>query len=60
VLKAAGIEIGDAVDVREESGRIVVALHAVCGDIADLVAKITPDNLHDPVDFGPSIGREQL
>lgn len=60
VLKAARIEIGDAVDVREERGRIVVELHPACGDIAHLVAKITPDNLHDPVDFGPSIGREQL
>ena len=61
VLKAAKIEIDDAVDVREERGRIVVEpLRPASYDIADLVAKITPDNLHDVVDFAPPVGKEWL
>ena len=61
VLKAAKIEIDDAVDVREERGRIVVGpLRPASCDIADLAAKITPDNLHDEADFGPPVGKERL
>lgn len=26
--------------------------------LADLLANITPDNLHDEIDFGPPVGRE--
>ena len=61
VLKAARIEIGDVVDVREELGRIVVEpLQATSYDLADLLDRITPENLHEDVDFGPPIGRERL
>ncbi len=61
VLKAAKIEIDDAVDVREERGRIIVEpLRPASCDIANLVAKITPDNLHDEVDFGRPVGKERL
>jgi antitoxin MazE len=61
VLKAAKVEIGDAVDVREENGRIVVEpLRPSSYDLAELVAKITPDNLHEEIDLGPSLGKERL
>ena len=61
VLKAARIEIGDVVDVREEQGRIVVEpLQATSYDLADLLDRITPENLHEDVDFGPPTGRERL
>ncbi|WP_321902418.1 AbrB/MazE/SpoVT family DNA-binding domain-containing protein [Burkholderia cenocepacia] len=26
--------------------------------LADVLANITPDNLHDEIDFGPPVGRE--
>ncbi|WP_181034882.1 AbrB/MazE/SpoVT family DNA-binding domain-containing protein [Cronobacter sakazakii] len=29
-------------------------------DLFDLMAKVTEENLHAPVDFGPSVGREAL
>jgi antitoxin MazE len=61
VLKAARIEIDDPVDVREEQGRIVVEpLHPASYDLADLLQRITSDNLHEEVDFGPPVGRERL
>jgi antitoxin MazE len=61
VLKAAKIRIDDPVDIREERGRIVVApLRPASYDLADLVSRITPDNLHDEVDFGGPVGKERL
>ena len=61
VLKAAKIEIGDPVDIREEQGRIVVEpLRPASYALADLVGKITRDNLHDEVDFGRPVGKERL
>lgn len=61
ILKAAKVEIDDAVDVREENGRIVVEpLRPSSYDLADLVGKITLDNLHDELDFGPPAGKERL
>ena len=29
-------------------------------DLFDLMAKVTEENLHAPVDFGPPVGREAL
>lgn len=29
-------------------------------NLADLVAKITPENKHDEVDFGAPVGKEQI
>jgi antitoxin MazE len=61
VLKAARIELNDPVDVREEQGRIVVEpLRPSSYDLADLLDRITPDNLHEEVDFGRPVGRERL
>ncbi len=61
VLKAAKIEIDDPVDIREEEGRIVVEpLRPTSYDLASLIEKITPDNLHDEADFGRPVGKERL
>lgn len=61
VLKAARVEIDDPVDIREENGRIIVEpLRPSSYDLAELIDKITPDNLHDEIDFGPPVGKERL
>jgi antitoxin MazE len=61
VLKAAKMQIDDPVDIREERGQIVVApLRPASCDLAGLLRKITPDNLHDEVDFGRPVGKERL
>lgn len=61
VLKAAKIEIDDPVDIRVEGGRIIVErLRSTSYDLADLIKRITPDNLHDVIDFGRPIGKERL
>jgi antitoxin MazE len=59
VLKAANLSLDQPVDVREESGRIVIEpTRRKDFDLAELLKDITPDNLHDEVDFGATTGKE--
>lgn len=58
VLEAARIHLEQAVDVRAEDGRIVIAPATTGYDLDSLVAAITPENRHDEADFGAPIGRE--
>jgi antitoxin MazE len=59
VMQAARLELDEPVDVREESGRIVIEpLRHKPYDLVKLLKEITPRNLHDEVDFGGPIGRE--
>ncbi len=59
VMQAANLRLNDAVDIREESGRIVIEPQPQKPyDLADLVKGITRANLHGEVDFGDSVGRE--
>ena len=58
-LTAAGIAVDDPVDVREEGGRIVIERSApVKLDLTALIDRITPENRHEEIDWGPSVGRE--
>lgn len=59
ILAATGLKIDDPVDVREEEGRIVIepaGRHRY--DLANLLAQVTPENIHEDIDFGPAVGRE--
>ncbi len=59
VLEAAKVRLDQPVDLHVEGGRIVIEpLRPVRYDIADLVAGITDDNLHAPVDMGNAVGQE--
>ncbi len=61
IMEAARLELDDAVDVREEHGRIVIEpIRTVEYDLAHLLAGITPDNVHGEVDFGAAVGKESL
>ena len=53
--------LDEAVDVREESGRIVIEpAQPKEYDLAELVKGITRENLHDEADFGRPVGKEAL
>lgn len=57
VMAASRLTVDQTVDVREESGRIII--EPICVDELEmLVAGITPDNLHSEVGFGPAVGKE--
>ncbi|MFD2815831.1 AbrB/MazE/SpoVT family DNA-binding domain-containing protein [Paracoccus aerius] len=61
VMAAAGLRLDQAVEVREDKGRVVIEpiAHEEY-DLADLLAGITPENIHDQVDFGAPVGNEAL
>ena len=61
VMQAAHLELDETVDVREESGRVVIEpAPRKDYDLAELLHRITRKNLHDEVDFGKPVGKEAL
>ncbi len=59
VLETARMEVDEAVNVREESGRIVIEpVRRKEYSLAELVKGITADNQHKEVDFGGPVGKE--
>lgn len=59
VLQAAKLRLEDSVDVREESGRIVIEpVPRKEHRLPELRKRITPENLHVEVDFGGPVGKE--
>jgi antitoxin MazE len=61
ILAAAKLSLDQPVDVREEAVRVVIEpIRAREFDLADLIAGITDDNLHEEIDFRPPVGRERL
>jgi antitoxin MazE len=50
---------GAEVDLSLEKGRLVITpLAEPTYDLSELLAKITPENLHSEADTGPSVGNE--
>ncbi len=59
VMQALQINLDDAIDVREESGRIVIEpVRRKPYDLGALLKGITSKNRHESVDFGPPSGKE--
>jgi len=59
VMQAAQLDLDEPVDVREESGRIVIEpVRHKEYDLAELVRGITRGNQHGEVDFGGPSGKE--
>jgi antitoxin MazE len=59
IMEAAQLALDDVVDIREEGGCIVIEPMRAAGcDLAELLAGITPDNLHAEVGFGEPVGKE--
>lgn len=61
IMQAARLHLDDLVDVREQDGRIVIVpIRNDEYDLAQLLAAITPENLHGELDFGAPVGQELL
>ena len=59
IMDAASLKLDETVDVREEAGRIVIEpVRPHEYDLAQLLAGITPGNLHGEISFGPAVGHE--
>jgi antitoxin MazE len=60
IMEAARLELNDAVDVREEGGRIVIEPIRLEFTLRQLLEGVTPENAHTEVDFGQPVGKEAL
>ena len=59
VLEAAHVHLDQPIDVRVEEGRIVIEpLRPTSYDLTSLVAGITDENRHEPIEAGPPVGQE--
>lgn len=59
VMAAADLHIDQAVDVREENGRIIIEpIRAPDYDLNAMLAEMEPETFHEDVDFGAPIGKE--
>lgn len=59
VMAAASISVDQAVDVREENGRIIIEpIRAPSYDLNMLLAQMTPETFPDDIDFGAPVGGE--
>jgi antitoxin MazE len=58
-MVAAALSVDQAVDVREEGGRVVIEpVRNPVYDLDKLLDQMTPETFHEEVDFGPPVGGE--
>jgi antitoxin MazE len=56
---ALNLKEDDAVEMREEDGRLVIEKAKRDHPTLDeLLARVTPENIHPETDWGPPVGRE--
>ena len=61
VMAAANVRLDQAVDIREERGRIVIEpVRTPAYDLESLLARITDENRHGEIDFGKPVGNELI
>ena len=59
IMQATRLDLDEAVDVREEAGRIVIEpLRKKTYDLDELLKAITSKNQHELIDFGLPMGNE--
>ena len=59
VMAAAHLTLDQAVEVREENGRIAIEpIRAPVYELDDLLNQMTPETFHEEVDFGQPVGDE--
>lgn len=52
-----GVREGSAVELVSRGEQVVIRKKRY--DLAEMLARVSPDNLHSEVDFGPPAGREE-
>ena len=58
LMQAASLGLDSPVDIREEGGAIVIRPIEPKHELANLVAKITPGNIHAELETGVPVGKE--
>ena len=52
-----GVREGSAVELESRGEQVVIRKKRY--DLAEMLAKVSAENLHSEVDFGPPVGREE-
>ncbi len=61
IMEAARLSLDAPVDVREELGRIIIEpIRSTEHELMQMLAGITPENLHGEINFGAAVGKEIL
>lgn len=59
IMAAASLSVDQEIEIREEDGRVIIEPVMVPSyDLDTLLAKITPENMPENVDFGAPVGGE--
>ncbi len=56
----ASLTDGDTVEIETQDGGILIRRKQQKLRMADILPLITDENMHEPVDFGPPVGKELL
>lgn len=57
-MTRSGLSVGQRVDLEVVPEGVLIRPSRPKFDINELVSQITDENMHDFIDFGPSVGRE--
>ncbi|MDC9594454.1 AbrB/MazE/SpoVT family DNA-binding domain-containing protein [Xenorhabdus sp. IM139775] len=61
IMQAASLNVDDTVDISVEDGRIIIIpVKAKEYSLDALLSGITPENIHEKMDFGPPVGKELI
>lgn len=61
IIESGHLGLNDVVNIREEGGRIIIeAIRDSTFNLAQMLADITPENMHAEIDFGAPVGEEKL
>jgi antitoxin MazE len=59
IMAAAALSVDQAVEVREEGGRIIIEpVKVPVYDLDQLLDQMAPETFHEEIDFGPPAGQE--
>lgn len=61
IMDSLNLKFDDPLDIKEENGKIIIApVKTDEFELEELLAGITPENLHERADFGSPAGKELL
>lgn len=61
IMEALRLRIDDKVSITEEGGKIIIEpVQEFQYDLAEMMSRVTPENIHERIDFGKPVGNELL